>query len=55
MKNLACIWLALFCILSIISCRISLKLGDRMDMDTVRKDEPVAWIMLAIAVVLWFV
>lgn len=55
MKNVACIWLALICILSIVCCRISLKLGDWADLDMDRRDEPVAWMMLAIAVVLWFV
>nr|DAM92597.1 MAG TPA: hypothetical protein [Caudoviricetes sp.] len=53
---MACIWLALLCIISIISWHIPWKtFGNWMDKNVAKEDEPVAWIMLAIAVVLWFV
>lgn len=55
MKNVACIWLALFCILSIIACRISWKPGSWMDKIGIKEDEPVAWMMLTFAIVLWFI
>lgn len=48
------IGLALFCILSIISCHISWKPGSWMDRIGIKEDEPVAWIMLTIAIVLLF-
>lgn len=49
------IWLILLYVSSITWCHIPWRPGSWMDRIALKEDEPVAWIMLAIVVALWFI